>query len=333
MGTDALSRGAGAARRAASLGALLAGLAVAMLVSSTVGASSASWIAAWRGDEMARRILLGIRLPRVLLAAVEGATLAAAGVTFQTLLRNALADPFVLGVSGGAASGASLAIAFGLARRYPASIAIMSFVGACGATAAVFLLARRGEHTDTTRLLLSGLVLNSFFSAIILVALSTSPNSDLTIALRWMMGNVSSATWGAFTMLLVVFIVGLGVLLAVASDLRMFDFGEDDARSRGVDVERVKLVGFAAASLITGAAVAVSGIIGFVGLLVPHLIRLVWRRDYRMLLPLSAIGGSILLVLADAASRGVIPPAELPVGAITAFLGVPFFLMLLRRER
>jgi iron complex transport system permease protein len=332
MGTAALRAYRPGSQLALSLAVLLGALAAAIMVGSVVGASSASWVALIHGDPVARRILLGIRLPRVLLAAAEGATLATAGVTFQTLLRNPLADPFVLGVSGGAASGAALAIALGLARLYPGSVAILAFVGACAATAGVFLLARRRDHTDTTRLLLSGLVLNSFFSAVILVSLSTSPNSDLTVALRWMMGNVSAATWQDLTLLAVFFACGVVVLAIIASDLRMFDFGEEDARSRGVEVERVKLIGFAVASLITGAAVAVSGIIGFVGLLVPHLVRLVWRRDYRALLPLSAVGGAILLVLADALSRGVMPPAELPVGAITAFLGVPFFLMLLRRE-
>jgi iron complex transport system permease protein len=308
-------------------------LAAAIAAGCVVGAADMSWLAAMRGDDIARRILVGIRLPRVLLAALEGATLAVAGVTFQTLLRNPLADPFVLGVSGGAACGASLAIAFGVARRYPGAIALMSFIGACAATAAVFLLARRRDHTDTTRLLLSGLVLNSFFSAIILVALSVSPNSDLTVALRWMMGNISGAAWPDVAMLALFLALGLAALVFIANDLRMFSFGEEDAKGRGVDVERVKLTGFFTASIITGAAVAVSGIIGFIGLLVPHLIRMIWRRDFRFLLPLSAIGGATLLVLGDALSRAAVPPTELPLGALTAFLGVPFFLMLLRRDR
>jgi iron complex transport system permease protein len=283
-------------------------------------------------DPAARTILLRLRLPRVLLAAAVGATLAVAGVTFQTLLRNPLADPFILGVSGGAAAGAAIATALRWA-RFPGVVPFVAFLGACGATAAVFLLARRRDHTDPTRLLLSGLVLNAFFSAIILIAFSLSSQADLTAALRWMMGNISAATWTDVLLVTVPLLIALLVLAFVANDLRLLVFGEEDAKARGVDVERVKLIGFGTASIITGAAVAVSGIIGFVGLLVPHLIRLIWRRDFRYLLPLCAFGGAILVVGADLLSRTLVTSAELPIGAFTAILGVPFFLSLLRRER
>ena len=222
--------------------------------------------------------------------------------------------------------------ALGLA-RIPGVVSIVAFIGACAATAAVFILARRREYTDPTRLLLSGLVLNALFSAIILIAFALSPASDLTAALRWMMGTLFGASWSDVLLLLAFVIVAMIALIMIAGDLRMLAFGEDDAKSRGVDVERVKLIGFAASSIITGAAVAVSGIIGFVGLLVPHLMRLIWRRDFRVLLPLSAIGGAILLVLADLASRVTLASSELPIGAFTAILGVPFFLSLLRRGR
>ena len=283
-------------------------------------------------DPAARTILLRLRLPRVLLAAAIGATLAVAGVTFQTLLRNPLADPFILGVSGGAAAGAEVATALRLA-RFPGVVPFVAFLGACGATAAVFLLARRRDHTDPTRLLLSGLVLNAFFSAVILIAFSLSRQADLTAALRWMMGNISAATWTDVTVVTIPLLTAMLVLAFIANDLRLLAFGEEDAKARGVDVERVKLIGFGTASIITGAAVAVSGIIGFVGLLVPHLIRLMWRRDFRYLLPLCGLGGAILVIGADLLSRTLITSAELPIGAFTAILGVPFFLSLLRRER
>lgn len=283
-------------------------------------------------DPAARTILFRLRLPRVLLAAAIGATLAVAGVTFQTLLRNPLADPFILGVSGGAAAGAAIATALRWA-RVPGLVPFVAFLGACGATAAVFLLARRRDHTDPTRLLLSGLVLNAFFSAIILIAFSLSRQADLTAALRWMMGNISAATWTDVAVVTVPLLLAMAVLAFVANDLRLLAFGEEDAKARGVDVERVKLIGFGTASIITGAAVAVSGIIGFVGLLVPHLIRLIWRRDFRFLLPLCALGGATLVVGADVLSRTLVTTAELPIGAFTALLGVPFFLSLLRRER
>jgi iron complex transport system permease protein len=284
------------------------------------------------GDGTARTILLRIRLPRVLLAAAIGATLAVAGVTFQTLLRNALADPFILGVSGGAAAGAAIATALRLA-RFPGVVPIVAFLGACGATAAVFFLARRRDHTDPTRLLISGLVLNAFFSAVILISFALSREADLTAALRWMMGTVFGATWTDVILLTSLLVIALIALAFIANDLRLLAFGEEDAKARGVDVERVKLIGFGVASIITGAAVAVSGIIGFVGLLVPHLIRLIWRRDFRFLLPLCALGGAILVVAADVLSRTLVRTAELPIGAFTAILGVPFFLSLLRRSR
>lgn len=281
---------------------------------------------------LARTIVLRLRLPRVLLAAAVGATLAVAGVTFQTLLRNPLADPFILGVSGGAAAGAAMATALRLA-RFPGVVPFVAFAGAVGATAAVFLLARRRDHTDPTRLLISGLVLNAFFSAIILISFSLSRQADLTAALRWMMGTLFGATWTQLAIVTIPLLLALAVLAFIANDLRLLAFGEEDAKSRGVDVERVKLLGFGTASVITGAAVAVSGIIGFVGLLVPHLIRLVWRRDFRFLLPLCALGGGILVVGADLLSRALVRNAELPIGAFTAVLGVPFFLSVLRRSR
>lgn len=305
---------------------------VAVVLSISIGAADVSWRAFAGGDEMARAVLLRIRLARVVVAALIGATLAVSGLTFQTLLRNPLADPFILGVSGGAASGAAIATAAGLA-RVPAVVPVIAFAGACGATAAVFLLARRRGRTDTTRLLLSGLVLNAFFSALILIAFALAPQSDLSAALRWMMGTLAGATWSDAALLLSLLLAALAVLVFAANDIRMLAFGEDDARARGVNVERVKLVGFAAASIVTGAAVAVAGIIGFVGLLVPHVVRLIWRGDFRFLLPLCALAGATLLVFADLISRMAIAPAELPVGAFTALLGVPFFLSLLRSER
>jgi iron complex transport system permease protein len=319
-------------RLAGPLLLLAAMLVVALVVAGTFGAARVSWSAAFAGDATARAVLFHIRLPRALLAALVGATLAVAGATFQTLLRNPLADPFILGVSGGAAAGAAVSTALGLA-GIPGLVPLVAFVGACGATAAVFLLARRREYTDPTRLLLSGLVLNALFSAVILIAFALSRESDLTAALRWMMGTLFGATWSDVILLASLFVIATVVLITIANDLRMLTFGEDDAKSRGVDVERVKRIGFAAASIVTGAAVAVSGIIGFVGLLVPHLIRLIWHRDFRFLLPLSALGGATLLVLADTVSRVILPSAELPVGAFTAILGVPFFLSLLRRGR
>jgi iron complex transport system permease protein len=307
-------------------------MAIALIAALSFGATPLSFRALLDGDITARTIFLHIRLPRVLLAAAIGATLAVAGATFQTLLRNPLADPFILGVSGGAACGAAVATALGFT-RVPGLVPLVAFAGACGATAAVFLLARRREHTDPARLLLSGLVLNAFFSAVILIAFSLSASADLTAALRWMMGTLFGATWTNVALVATLLAAAMIVLAFLANDLRLLAFGEEDAKARGVDVERVKLIGFAAASIVTGAAVAVSGIIGFVGLLVPHLIRLVWRRDFRFVLPLCALGGATLVVGADLLARILVRNAELPLAAFTAILGVPFFLSLMRRAR
>lgn len=311
---------------------LLALLAASVVLALSIGATPLSWRALFDGDEVTNTIFFRIRLPRVLLAMLVGATLAVAGTTFQSLLRNPLADPFILGVSGGAACGAAVSTALGLA-RIPGMIPAVAFIGACSATGGVFLLARRRDHTDPTRLLLSGLVLNALFSAIILISFSLSRGSDLTAALRWMMGTLFGASWTSVTLVAVLLVAAMIVLAFIANDLRMLTFGEEDAKSRGVNVERIKLVGFLSASIVTGAAVAVSGIIGFVGLLVPHLIRMIWQRDFRHLLPLTALGGAILVVLADVGSRAFAGDTELPIGAFTAILGVPFFLSLLRRER
>jgi len=332
MGETALTggRAPGSMLRPLLLLTLILLAAVALAVA--IGATSVSWHDLVAGDETARTIVLRIRLPRAIAGVLIGAILAVAGVTFQTLLRNPLADPFILGVSGGAACGAAVASAFGLA-RIPGVVPVIAFAGAIGATLAVFLLARRRGHTDATRLLLSGLVLNALFSALILIAFGLAPQNDVNASLRWMIGTLAGATWNDALLLAVLFFAAIIALVFIANDLRLLAFGEDDARSRGVNVERVKLIGFGAASIITGAAVAVAGIIGFVGLLVPHLIRLMWRRDFRFLLPLCAIAGGALLVASDLVSRVIIAPAELPVGAFTALLGVPFFLSLLRRER
>ena len=311
---------------------LLTGLlALVLLIAVAVGSANIAWPDLAEADSVGRTILLRIRLPRVLAGALVGAILAVAGLAFQTLLRNPLADPFILGVSGGAASGAAVATALGWS-RFPGAVQLVAFTGACAATAAVFFLARRRGHTDPTRLLLAGLVLNAFFSAVILMAFTFARQSDLTGALRWMMGSLFGATWTE-VILLAWFLTGAMIVLGwMANDLRMLVFGEEDAKSRGVDVERVKITGFVAGSLITGAAVSVSGVIGFVGLLVPHLIRLVWRRDFRFLLPLTALGGATLVVAADVIARTASPTAELPVAALTALLGVPLFLSLLRRN-
>jgi iron complex transport system permease protein len=310
---------------------LTATLLIAVVLALTFGSELLDPRALFTGEGDDSFILFSVRLPRVLVAACIGAILAAAGATFQTLLRNTLADPFILGVSGGAACAAALATALGLASR-PGAVEGSAFFGAALATAGVFLLARRGGEVDSTRLIMSGLVLNSFFSAVILISLSSTRGTDLSAALRWMMGSLSAAGWRDAIALGIVLLVVAVALQSLAGDLRLFVFGEEDARSRGVAVERLKLTAFLVASLATGAAVAVGGIIGFVGLLVPYWVRSLFHLDYRGSLPLSMLGGATLLVLADGAARTLAAPAELPVGALLALLGVPFFVVILRKR-
>jgi iron complex transport system permease protein len=310
---------------------LFPALLIAVIVALSTGAQPVSWQGLRESGSLDQTIVFDLRLPRVLLAALVGAVLASSGATFQTLLRNPLADPFILGISGGAACGAALVTALGLART-AGGITIGAFAGAIVATAAIFLLARRRRGTDVVRLLMAGLVLNSLFSAIILLALSVTRGADLSAALRWMMGSLAGASWGQVAILAPLLAGSLILLQSLAGDFRLLDFGEEDARARGVAVDRVRMIGFSAASLATGASVAVAGVIGFVGLMVPYMVRSLLRTDYRVVLPVSALAGAVLLVLSDAAARSAVPPLELPLGALLALLGVPFFIWILRRQ-
>jgi iron complex transport system permease protein len=315
---------------------LARGIAVLLLVliavsalALSLGSTAVDLRRVFSGDALARTIVFQIRLPRLLAAAVVGAILGAAGSTFQALLRNPLADPFILGVSGGAACAAAVASAVGVAGVI--ALPLVAFGGAAVAVTAVYAISLREGRIDTARVLLGGLVLNALFSAVILIALSSIRGSDLNAALRWMMGSFGNPGFDTVGVLAVAAAICLTTLVAISPDIRLLAFGEDDATARGVAVDRVKRIAFVAASLATGAAVAAAGIIGFVGLLVPHLVRRVWTSDFRVVLPLSAIAGAVLLVAADLVARIAIAPAELPVGAITALLGVPFFLSILRR--
>jgi ABC-type Fe3+-siderophore transport system permease subunit len=272
------------------------------------------------------RLVASLRAPRVLLAALVGGCLALAGAALQALLKNPLADPFLLGTSGGAATGAALAALAGLS---PLVSPAASFAGAVGSSLAVAALARRGGRLDLQRLLLAGLIANAFFSAVLLGVFSVASGQTARTMLFWMMGSLADATPGKVLALAPYAAAGLAVLLAFAARLNLFAVGEENAAALGVDVEKSKRIVFLAASLLTGAAVAFAGIIGFVGLLVPHAVRSAVGNDQRALLPVSALAGAALLVAADAVSRAAFAPAELPVGAVTAAIGAPLFAWLL----
>jgi iron complex transport system permease protein len=308
-------------------GALLL-LGLAVVIGLLVGGVPLSLRSLFAGDESAR-LVASLRAPRVALSALVGACLALAGAALQALLKNPLADPFLLGTSGGAAVGAALAAVAGFS---PFVSPAAAFAGAIGSSIAVAAIARRGGRLDLERLLLAGLIANAFFSAVLLAVFSVASGQTARTMLFWMMGSLADATPGRVTALAPYAIAAFAVLLAFASRLNLFAVGEENAAALGVDVESAKKVVFLASSLATGAAVAFAGIIGFVGLLVPHAARSVVGNDQRTLLPVSAIAGAALLVAADALSRSAFAPAELPVGAVTAAIGAPVFAWLLFRS-
>jgi iron complex transport system permease protein len=275
-------------------------------------------------------VVFGLRLPRIALGILVGAALSTAGAGFQALLRNPLADPYVLGVSSGAALGAILSLV--AAPHTPGAIQAAAFAGALATIAAVYLLGRRGGQIDSATLLLAGIVTASFLSAVIMFLMTTLSGRDLRGMAFWLMGDLASPPAVDLRWLYFLLIVGVGSMYTTAPDLNLILTGEQEARHLGVNVSRVKMVVYVAASVLTGLAVSVSGAIGYVGLLVPHLMRMMFGSDYRLLIPASAIGGAILIVIADTLARTVVAPTELPVGAMTALAGAPVFIYLMRRR-
>ena len=298
-------------------------------------------VAAGRSSELSseyRLIVFNIRLPRIMLGVFVGASLSVAGASFQALLRNPLADPYVLGVSSGAAVGAILAlIAEPHLALSPAVAGLLTplgaFLGAAATIAVVFLLGRRQGQIDTGTLLLAGIITASFLSAVIMFFMSTVMGRDMHGTAFWLMGDLSTPLErNLYWFLTVGFFAAAGVIYLTAADLNLLLAGEKEASHLGVDVSRVRIVVYIAASVLTGLAVSVSGAIGYVGLLVPHVMRWIYGSDHRMLLPTAAFGGAIAVVIADTLARTVVAPTELPVGAMTAAVGAPLFLYLLRRR-
>ena len=286
-------------------------------------------------DNVDAQIFFVARMPRVLAGAVVGAALASAGVVLQALLRNPLATPFTLGVSAGAALGAILAISFGAAATLgPFSpVPLASLAGAFLAAAVVYAMATRpGRAMSTSVLLLAGVTLNSFFSALILFVQYMADFTEAYRTLRWMMGDLDVGSFepilGALPLIAGAFLV----FAALPSSLNLLSVGSDIAATRGVDVARTQRLAFISAALATSAAVSLAGPIGFVGIVVPHLVRLLTGVDHRIVLPASALFGASFLVACDLVARTVLAPVEVPVGIITATLGGPFFLWLLLRR-
>ncbi|MDH5547555.1 MAG: iron ABC transporter permease [Gammaproteobacteria bacterium] len=295
--------------------------------SSTIPPSQVFDVLMYQGTEVNQTLVMELRFPRSMMAFTTGALLAMAGVLMQVLLRNPLADPYVLGISGGASIAALFAMLIGLPSVL---ITGSAFVGALGAIFAVFVLARgRGDWT-VNRLLLTGVVLASGWFALISFLLVISPPDKVHGMLFWLMGDLSYDR--PVLPGLIIMVLGIFVLMPLAPQLNIMIWGDRQATSLGVDIRVLRLAIFFIASLLTAGAVSLAGGIGFVGLVVPHFVRLLVGNDHRVLIPASALAGASLLIIADVVARVVMAPTQIPVGVLTAMLGVPLFLYLLRRS-
>jgi len=287
-------------------------------------------------DNIDAQIFFVARLPRVMAGAMVGSALAASGVIFQALLRNALATPFTLGVSAGAALGAILALTFDLPSGIAgfSAVPIASFAGALGAVAIVYALARaRRQGLSTNVLLLAGVTLNSFFSALIIFVQFLADQTQTFRTVRWLMGDLDVSSYAPMIAAIPPIALSFAAFAVLPRSLNLLSISDESAASRGVDVHRTQRLAFLSASLATGAAVSLGGPVGFIGIVVPHLVRLLVGADHRLVLPASALGGAAFLVACDTVSRTALSPLEIPVGVLTAIIGGPFFLWLLIRSR
>ena len=314
-------------------------LALAVLLSLAVGSVFLPPAELWRalrgeGAPTTQQILWAIRLPRTVLIALTGAALSGSGAAYQGLFRNPLADPFLIGVASGAGLGAVIAMSV----KWPYSfwglmaIPLASFLGALLTVFVVYRLARVGHTVPTTNLILAGVAFSSFATSLTSFLMLRS-TGEVRRALGWLLGGASQAGWTAILAILPYVLIGLAILLMSGHTLNLLQFGDEQAQQLGLDVTRSKTIVLVAASLAAAAAVAFSGIIGFIGLVIPHLVR-IWRGpDYRRLIPLSILVGGAALLASDVLARVVLAPQEIPVGIVTALAGAPFFLWVLRRSK
>jgi iron complex transport system permease protein len=330
------------------MAALVAALIIAVLVAGAVGAAGLSVGQAFRaligliahgtdaeGDfpNWAPNLMFSLRLPRIVLALIAGAALSMSGVTFQGIFRNPLAEPYLLGVSAGAALGATIAIVWKpLALLGIYTLPILAFAGAVLAAFLVYRVATFSGQTGTAALLLAGVAVGSTLTAITSF-LMVATERDLHTVIVWLMGGLSTATWTKTLITLPVVVVGFTYMMLMSKRMNLLLMGEDRARELGVDSRRTRRNLMTAAALTTAAAVAFTGLIGFIGLMVPHIMRLIVGPDHRRLLPATTLFGALLLLIADTVARTAMAPAEIPVGIITAAAGGPFFLYLLRSRR
>lgn len=326
---------------------VLVGCAVLLLVTITlgvgIGSVSLSPRAVWQvivdrlaghpKDTVADAIVWEIRLPRVLLAAVVGAALTTAGTVVQVLVRNALADPFLLGISSGASVGATAVLLFGaFASLGIWAVSFGSVLGALGAMTVVFLVARTRRQLAPTQLILVGVVLSALFESVTSFLIFRGNPQATQSVLFWLLGSFGNANWPQLPIPAIALVVAMGYLLTQGRPLNAFAMGAEPAASLGVDVHRLRRNLFIVTSLMAGVAVAVSGVIGFVGLVVPHIVRLIVGSDHRRVLPVGVLFGAAFMVLGDLLARTIVAPQEMPIGVITAFLGAPTLIVLIRRR-
>jgi iron complex transport system permease protein len=283
-------------------------------------------------DTADEQIIMQVRLPRVLLAIIVGASLAVAGTGFQGILRNPLADPYTLGVSSGASVGAAIMIQFGLVEALGQwTVPLVAFITGMVTLFFVFYLSRIGGKMSMETLILAGVVVNAFLGSFVQFMVSLS-NNVVNAILYWLMGSIAMKGWVYSEILTPYLLLGFLVLLSYGRALNLFALGEKQAAHLGVSVERTKIIVLVISTLLTAAAVAVSGVIGFVGLVVPHLIRLIVGPDYRIIIPIATIGGGIYVLWADTIARLILSPRDIQLGILTAFIGAPFFAYLLRKQ-
>ncbi len=285
------------------------------------------------GENIDYDIFVRVRLPRVILAALVGAALAAAGVVLQAILRNPLADPYILGISSGAGLGVIIAVLLGVTWSFWAGspIALFAFAGSLLTVWLVWTVGCLAGKSQVTSLLLAGVVVNAFFSALIMFLTSIAKSEQVYSTIFWLMGNITEKEPAVLWAAAVCILAGVVALFAISQRLNVLTFGEQQAKDLGVAASRTRAIAFGLAAFITAIAVSLSGLVGFVGLVVPHAVRLVFGPDHRRLLPISAITGAAFLVVADTIARTIVAPAQLPVGVITAIAGGPFFLLLLAK--
>ncbi|MFY9178035.1 MAG: iron chelate uptake ABC transporter family permease subunit [Caldicoprobacterales bacterium] len=326
-------------------------LAFVITISSTMGVADISFIDSLRimvsripllgsliDSESIRQshyyIVSNVRLPRILLSALIGVGLSIVGSTFQSMFRNPMADPYVLGISSGASAGATIAIVFGLGGIVGglSIITLFAFLGAILTVVIVYNIARVGTRVTSLGLILAGIAVGLFLSSMVSLLMFFN-RDDIEKIVMWIMGSVSAATWNRVGILAPVVILGSVIIMAYARDLNAMSIGDETAKSLGIEVEKVKKILLTVSSLIVASCVSTSGVIGFVGLIVPHTIRLIVGSDQRAVLPFSAVTGAIFMVVCDTLARNLIPPSEIPVGAITSLFGAPFFIFMLYKNK